>query len=163
MSNKPEISVDDAYAVRTPADNIRLYADWAATYDSFVTNNGYVYHLRVAEIFIQQQTRLNGPVLDVGCGTGTVGVSLRNSGIEVVDGIDISPEMLAECRRKKTKDALPAYRRLLQADLTRPLTVAQHQYSGLISSGTYARTPGPRLAGRTVATGCTWRAMRNRY
>lgn len=138
MSEKRKISVDDAYAVETPADNIRLYADWADTYDSdFVASKGYVYHLRVAEILVRQRSLINGAVLDVGCGTGTVGVSLRDGGIEVVDGIDISPQMLAECSKKKTSDETPAYRKLMQADLTKPLNIPDSQYAGLVSAGTF--------------------------
>ncbi len=138
MSKKRKISVDDAYAVETPADNVRLYADWADTYDSdFVASKGYVYHLRVAEILVRERSLINGAVLDVGCGTGTVGVSLRDGGIEVVDGIDISPQMLAECSKKKTSDETPAYRKLMQADLTKTLNIRDSQYAGLVSAGTF--------------------------
>ncbi len=138
MSKKRKISVDDAYAVETPADNVRLYADWADTYDSdFVASKGYVYHLRVAEILVRERSLINGAVLDVGCGTGTVGVSLRDGGIEVVDGIDISPQMLAECSKKKTSDETPAYRKLMQADLTKTLNIPDSQYAGLVSAGTF--------------------------
>jgi len=138
MSKKRKISVDDAYAVETPADNVRLYADWADTYDSdFVASKGYVYHLRVAEILVRQRSLINGAVLDVGCGTGTVGVSLRDGGIEVVDGIDISPQMLAECSKKNTRNKIPAYRKLMQADLTKTLNIPDSQYAGIVSAGTF--------------------------
>lgn len=138
MSKKRKLNVDDAYAVETPADNVRLYGDWAETYDAdFVASEGFVYHLRVAEIMLQQQSLIDGAVLDVGCGTGNVGVVLRNGGIDVVDGIDISSEMLAECRNKTTKDEIPAYRNLLQADFTQILDIADNQYAGLVSAGTF--------------------------
>ncbi len=53
MSKKPKFNVDDAYAVKTPADSVRLYGDWADTYDSeFVEPAGYVAYLRVAELLI---------------------------------------------------------------------------------------------------------------
>ena len=138
MSEKPKFDVDDAYAIKTPADSIRLYGEWADTYDSsFVEREGFVYHLRAAEIMIQQQSLINGAVLDIGCGTGNVGVKLRDGGIEVVDGIDISPPMLAEAGNKKTKDDLPVYRRLIAADLTKTLDIPDNRYAGLISAGTF--------------------------
>ena len=138
MSKRRKLNVDEAYAVETPADNVHLYADWAETYDAdFVASQGYVYHLRVAEIMIRQKSLVKGAVLDVGCGTGIVGVCLREGGIEVVDGIDISPQMLAECSTKKTRDENPAYRNLLQADLTKTLNILDNQYAGLISAGTF--------------------------
>ena len=51
-SEQRRISLEDAYSVDGPDDNRRLYAAWASTYESgFVEEMGYVYHLRVAEIF----------------------------------------------------------------------------------------------------------------
>jgi ubiquinone/menaquinone biosynthesis C-methylase UbiE len=138
MSKKRKISVDDAYAIKTPADSVRLYAEWADTYDSdFVESESYVVYLRVAEIMLRQRSLINGAVLDVGCGTGIVGVSLREGGIEIVDGIDISPQMLAEAGKKKTEDDLPVYRNLIAADLTKSLDIPDNQYAGLISTGTF--------------------------
>ena len=96
-----------------------------------------MYHLRVAEIMIRQQSLINGAVLDIRCGTGNVGVKLRDGGIEVVDGIDISPPMLAEAGNKKTKDYVPVYRNLIAADLTKRLDIPDNQYAGLISAGTF--------------------------
>ena len=138
MSKKRKFSVDDAYALKTPADSVRLYGEWADTYDSeFVESEGYVVYLRVAELLVRQRSLINGAVLDVGCGTGIVGVSLREGGIEVVDGIDISPQMLAEAGKKKTKDDFPVYRRLVAADLTKRLDIPDSRYAGLISAGTF--------------------------
>ena len=138
VSEKPKFDVDDAYAIETPADSVRLYGEWADTYDSsFVEHEGFVYHLRVAEILLQQQSLIKGAVLDIGCGTGNVGVELRDGGIEVVDGIDISPPMLAEAGKKKTRDGVPVYRNLIAADLTKTVDIPDKQYAGLISAGTF--------------------------
>ncbi len=138
MSEKSKLDVDDAYALRTPADSIRLYGEWADTYDTdFVASVGYVVYLRVTELLLEQRSLINGPVLDVGCGTGVVGVSLREGGIDVVDGIDISPPMLAEAEKKKTKDGEPVYRKLIAADLTKSVDLPDNQYAGLISAGTF--------------------------
>jgi len=138
VSKKRKFSVDDAYALKTPADSVRLYGEWADTYDSeFVESEGYVVYLRVAELLVRQRSLINGAVLDVGCGTGIVGVSLREGGIEVIDGIDISPQMLAEAGKKKTKDDFSVYRRLIAADLTKRLDIRDSQYAGLISAGTF--------------------------
>ncbi len=139
MSKKPKFNVDDAYAIETPADSVRLYGEWADTYDSgFVEREGYVVYLRVAEILLRQRSLINGPVLDVGCVTGIVGVCLREGGIDVVDGVDISPPMLVEAGKKKTTDDVPVYRRLIAADLTKTLDIPDNQYAGLISAGTFS-------------------------
>ena len=138
MSKKKKFDVDDAYALETPADSIRLYGKWAPTYDSdLIERIGYVVHLRVAEILLRQRSLINGAVLDVGCGTGLVGVKLREGGIDVIDGVDIAPQMLVEAGRKRTKDDDPVYRNLIAADLTQSLDVRDKQYAGLISAGTF--------------------------
>ena len=141
VSKKRKFDVDDAYAVETTDDIVRLYGEWADTYDSdIVENEGYVVYLRVAEILVQQQSLINGPVLDVACGTGVVGVSLKQGGIEVIDGIDISPQMLAEAGIKKTNGGLPVYRRLIAADLTKRLDIPDSQYAGLVSAGAFTHS-----------------------
>jgi predicted TPR repeat methyltransferase len=138
MSKEQKFDVDDAYALKTPADSLRLYAEWADTYDSdFVEVEGYVAYLRAAEQLLLQRANINGAVLDVGCGTGIVGATLRKGGIAVVDGIDISPPMLAEAGKKKSDDGSPVYRNLIDADLTKKLDIPDNQYAGLISAGTF--------------------------
>ena len=138
MNDKRDINLDQAYAVETPDDNIRLYRDWAESYDSaFVAEKGYVYHLRVAELLVRHSSEINGAVLDVGCGTGIVGVALKNGGIQVVDGIDISPEMIAVSRRKTTETGVAVYRNLIEADLTMPVDIPDNSYAGVISAGTF--------------------------
>lgn len=138
MSEKSKLDVDDAYALKTPADSIRLYGEWADSYDTdFVESVGYVVYLRVAELLLEKRHLINGPVLDVGCGTGVVGVSLREGGIDVVDGIDISQPMLIEAEKKKMKNGEPVYRKLIAADLTKTLDLPDNLYAGLVSAGTF--------------------------
>lgn len=81
MSNKRHIGVDDAYALETPADNIRLYKEWATDYDAgFVAREGYVLHLRVSGQLLERRAHIDRAVLDVGCGTGVAGEALQAGG-----------------------------------------------------------------------------------
>jgi len=133
-----KITLSDAYAVETPDDNIALYKDWADTYDAdFVAAKGYVGYLNAAKSFLEQEHHPDGPVLDVGCGTGVVGIALRDGGVAEVDGIDISQAMLEQARRKKAADGSPAYRQLVQADLTGSISIASNSYAGIVSAGTF--------------------------
>jgi predicted TPR repeat methyltransferase len=126
-----------AYAVDGPEANRALYADWAATYDeTFVERSGYVYPRRVAEAFVDGFDTDAGPVLDVGCGTGVVGIELRALGLTTVDGVDLSPEMLEQAGAKRVAGE-PVYRNLIEADLTGPIDLARDQYAGIVSAGTF--------------------------
>jgi predicted TPR repeat methyltransferase len=70
-------------------------------------------------------------VLDVGAGTGAVGRALAAAGCALVDGLDISPEMLAVAERKG------GYRALIEADLTQALPLDAGAYGGAVSAGTF--------------------------
>jgi SAM-dependent methyltransferase len=140
-SNEP---VDEllaaAYAVDGPDANRALYARWAATYDTgFIVDSGYLYHERVARIFAARcvdALPADDVVVDIGCGTGLAGQSLRQLFRVAIDGIDISPEMLQHAAGKHV-DGQPVYRRLIEADLTRPLPIDDDSYAGAISTGTF--------------------------
>lgn len=142
-----KINVDDAYSLETPDDNRRLYAKWASTYDAdFVEPTGYVYHENVVAAFLDAGGSAGGAILDVGCGTGIVGVALRDQGERTIDGIDISPEMIDVARAKRSVFDEPVYRDLHVADLTEPLDLPDDCYMGIISVGTFTHghlTPEP--------------------
>ena len=138
MSDMKKITLKDAYAVETPDDSVELYKDWAESYDEdFIAATGYVAFQRAAKFFLEQDGRPDGPVLDVGCGTGAVGSVLRDGGVAVVDGIDISQEMLDQADKKKTSAGEPVYARLIQADLTTTIAIDDNYYAGVISTGTF--------------------------
>ncbi|WP_419922399.1 class I SAM-dependent DNA methyltransferase [Candidatus Poriferisodalis sp.] len=131
------IGLEDAYAVDGPEANRELYASWAETYESvFLAENDYVYHEHVAAAFCGGRDELDEPVLDVGCGTGVVGAELARLGVPVIDGIDISPEMLAKAAAK-THDGRSTYRQLLEADLTGRLDLDSGTYAGIVSAGAF--------------------------
>ncbi len=130
--------LDSAYSLETPADSRRLYDRWASTYDSdFIDANGYVYHEHVAAAFLDAGGSAGGAVLDVGCGTGIVGVALADMGETVIDGVDISPEMLSIARTKRSVHDAVAYRDLIEADVTDRLPFGDDIYAGVISVGTF--------------------------
>ncbi|MEO1679473.1 MAG: class I SAM-dependent methyltransferase [Pseudomonadota bacterium] len=125
-----EYDLDQAYEIHGAEDAKKLYGDWAATYDtSFGEAWGYVAPRRIAEIYLAtRKTADDAPVLDVGAGTGLVAEALPGL---TVDGVDISPEMLAQAEAKGL------YRDRILADLTATLPMADGSYDGLISCGTF--------------------------
>lgn len=95
-----------------------------------MTDPGYEYHGMLAQNwdlfrgdtsqwedrnFYVKIIRENGqPVLDVGCGTGRLLLDYLSQGIDI-DGVDLSPEMLALCRKKA--EAMQLSPRLYEADM----------------------------------------------
>ena len=130
MSDEDDLNVDAAYALETPEDNKKLYAAWATTYDEdFAEANDFLFPRHVADVF--QRRGGKGPVLDVGAGTGLVAQALMQRRDVVIDGFDLSEEMLAVARDKAL------YRRLTQGDLKQRLPYASGSYTAVVSSGTF--------------------------
>ena len=101
----------------------RYYARWAESYDEDVTSHGYALPdmmletlSRTAEMVPEAGlSKGDTEILDAGCGTGLVGVALAEAGYRLIDGIDLSPEMIDVARSRGV------YRHLESGvDLTRP-------------------------------------------
>jgi predicted TPR repeat methyltransferase len=126
--SKPDL--DRAYALETPEDSVKLYGDWAESYDTdFAESSGYLLPEAVAAAFHAQGGR--GPVLDLGAGTGLVGEALARLGVAEIDGTDISAQMLAEAALKDVYD------NLFEGDLTAELPCEDGHYVGIVSAGTF--------------------------
>lgn len=146
MTSKGTDRLEGAYRLKTPDDNAGYYRDFAETYDSeFAAGLGYVYPREVARVFRAEAGPGNSPVLDIGAGTGLVA---EHIGEGPVDGIDISPEMLARAEAKGL------YRRRIVADLTRPLDMPEGSYGGFVSAGTFTHGHvGPQVLDELLRVG----------
>jgi len=123
------IGLDDAYGLETPGDSVRLYADWAESYDEgFAREMDYRLPYAVADLFLDRAGPDDAPVLDVGAGTGLVAERLAG---RPVDALDISDEMLAVAAAKGL------YRRTIAGDLTATLPIVDAGYGGVVSAGTF--------------------------
>ena len=132
-SNNGENILENAYSLETPNDNKIYYKNIAAQYDkNFAKDLGYIYPEEIGKLVLNSEKSLNGDICDIGCGTGLVGEWLRNKNISlVIDGIDISNEMLKIAKKKKV------YRALFNEDLTKQSYKFPRNYGVLISSGTF--------------------------
>ena len=124
-----DTSLDGAYSLETPEDSVKLYREWATTYDSgFVEETGYVYAKNVAAVLLEELAGATPDVLDIGAGTGLVAGALAGL---TVDGLDISQEMLDVAGQKGL------YRNRICADLTGPLEITDASYGAFTSAGTF--------------------------
>ncbi|MCB1379232.1 MAG: class I SAM-dependent methyltransferase [Alphaproteobacteria bacterium] len=123
--------LEDAYRLSTPADNIAYYNRFAAHYDKdFVEEMGYRYPEIIAEAYHRISHVSDVPVADVGCGTGRGAIALGLAP-EKIDGIDISPEMLAVAAKRGCYGALHC------VDLTGSLDAISKGYGAVVSAGTF--------------------------
>jgi predicted TPR repeat methyltransferase len=109
-----------------------LYRDWAADYDRDVFESaGVIGTDTIARLFAEHVTDRNVSILDLGCGTGAAGTALRSMGFTTIDGVDISPEMLAVAASKG------GYRNLAEADLNSSFVLPAAPYDVSICAGTF--------------------------
>ncbi|OAA71336.1 Methyltransferase type 11 [Cordyceps fumosorosea ARSEF 2679] len=116
------------------AETLATYETWAATYDRDVASEDYTAPALAAEYVARDlgsaQRLASARILDAGCGTGLVGQQLARRGALRVDGVDLSPAMLAAARRTG------AYAELKTADLSGPLELPTGSYDVLTCVGT---------------------------
>ena len=123
--------VSRARSLQTPDDAVELYRDWAAQYDHDVFEvMGFTGTHRVADLLAQYVSDRSAAVVDLGCGTGVAGVRLAEHRFTTVDGVDISPEMLAVAHERGV------YRRVIVADLNVPGSI-DDRYDASVSAGTF--------------------------
>lgn len=122
--------LENAYKLNTPGDNITFYKAFAPTYDTdFAAQLGWQYPQFIADTYHAQAVG-DVPIADIGCGTGYVASAL-NLPRHLIDGMDISPDMLVIARRKNL------YRTLYEVDLTGPLETIKNEYGAVLSAGTF--------------------------
>ncbi len=121
-------------AYETAGDTRDLYAAWAKSYDDELGRNGYVTPERCAKALAKHSKDMHAPILDFGCGTGLSGLALKLAGFDVIDGADVTQDMLDGAKAKQL------YRNLSLiepgADLTHtPGTYAAITAIGVIGTG----------------------------
>lgn len=128
-------------------DTRSLYDDWAETYDTELSENGYVTPERVAKALAAHMADRAQPVLDFGCGTGLSGLALKMQGFEVIDGVDVSGDMLREAGEKKV------YRQLEQIAPGAPLAHVPGSYAAITCIGVIGAGAAPLEAFDIVMAG----------
>ena len=134
LEKTPEQLLARAYALRSndPEETLKLYADWAETYDQTMLHGlSYRSPQKIATLAAATEARRDVRVLDVGCGTGLLAASLRAEGFNRIDGLDYSAPMLAVAQREHRID------RAFLRDLNKRLEMGAERYVMLVSTGTF--------------------------
>ncbi|MFE1592204.1 class I SAM-dependent DNA methyltransferase [Nocardia sp. NPDC058705] len=101
-----EFSDFDARGYRT-VDVRTGYGEWVAHYEQTVED---AMDLALLDRLEEPSWGAVKRAVDLGCGTGRTGQWLRDKGVGSIDGVDLTPEMLAVARRRGAHD------RLIEAD-----------------------------------------------
>ncbi len=121
-----------AYSIETQQDVLDLYRDWADTYDEHLEGGlSYLSPRIMGQVFREYAPDTSVKILDIGCGTGLMGLALSSHGYSDVDGLDLSPEMLQQARTKGV------YTDLFEADLTKTLPIDTATYDAAVCTGTF--------------------------
>lgn len=129
--------LDKVYNARNADETRGIYDAWSASYEAELSQNGYVTPARCAEALALKQTDKALPVLDFGCGTGLSGLALKLAGFDVLDGIDLSAEMLAKAAEKGI------YRSLRQIEPDAPLGFEPGTYASIAAIGVIGSGAAP--------------------
>ena len=128
--SKKHINLQKAYNLSSPEDNVDFYRGWAEDYDTdFAGVMDYILPYQVATQFIKLNGK--GPVLDVGAGTGLLGIEISKLNKIEMHATDISEEMLLVAEKKGI------YSKSIVGDLTKGLPILDNTYNGIVSSGTF--------------------------
>lgn len=126
-----------AYGARDASSTRALYDAWADSYEAEVGENGYATPGRCAAALRARMPDPSRPVLDFGCGTGLSGLALKLAGFTTIDGVDLSPEMLAQAREKGI------YRKLDLIEAGASLPAAAGGYDAIAAIGVIGAGAAP--------------------
>ena len=131
---RPRDWFDEDYRLADADETRALYDEWADSYDETLAESGYATPDRCAAALARFAEDRAAPLLDFGCGTGRSGAAFCDAGFTTLDGIDLSPGMLAVAETRGID------RRLMQAPAGGPLPVAPGSYPlvaavGVIGAG----------------------------
>ncbi|WP_027183253.1 class I SAM-dependent DNA methyltransferase [Desulfovibrio inopinatus] len=128
---KTEI-LNKVYTADNHGDLMDAYKLWAADYDKdTVEKFGYVAFLGAAKAMARFVDDPNLRILDAGCGTGLVGVALKERNFTNMDALDYSKEMLDEAAKTGV------YKDHIQADLCKSLDMENDRYDAIVCVGTF--------------------------
>jgi len=119
------------YKSQNEDELIGAYKDWALLYDKDNDDVlGTVSQPNSVKIFHEYLKDSKLKIIDVGCGTGLVGLELKNLGFSNFDGIDISQEMIDIAQGR-------GYNSLFLGNLNKSLPIGSNSYDAALCVGVF--------------------------
>ena len=119
------------YKSQNEDELIGAYKDWALLYDKDNDDLlGTVSQPNSVKIFHEYLKDSKLKIIDIGCGTGLVGLELKNLGFSNYDGIDISQEMIDIAQGR-------GYNSLFLGNLNKLLPIGSNSYDAALCVGVF--------------------------
>ena len=129
--SKNEDNLLGVYKSQNEDELIGAYKDWALLYDKDNDDLlGTVSQPNSVKIFHEYLKDSKLKIIDVGCGTGLVGLELKNLGFSNFDGIDLSQEMVDIAQGR-------GYNSLFLGNLNKSLPIGSNSYDAALCVGVF--------------------------
>ncbi len=99
-----------------PKANREGWQGWDDYADFYDWENAQTLDRRDVKFWQGMARRANGPILELGCGTGRVTIPVARTGARIV-GVDRSEEMLARARRRVKRARIPGQLAFVRSDI----------------------------------------------
>ncbi len=120
-----------------PAYITRFYDTYAASYDQKLVSSLHYQCPQLIRAAVQRHCQEKVAILDLGCGTGLCGQTVRSLA-KRLDGVDVSPQMLAKAQERNIYDALEV------ADLYPFMEQRARCYDVIVAAGVFEHIGDPR-------------------
>lgn len=138
MKTPNDFNIQTVYSYDSSDDLKNYYNDWAHEYDDYTNDVNYILPESVVKIFCNYPLKEKATVLDIGCGTGLVGLCLANKQKKIwIEGIDISRSMAHIAATKRKPNFKPVYDWIIIEDFKTNKLLLENHYDAIVSAGTF--------------------------